>query len=337
MFFNFTTNTAGDINTTQITEIVNWGNIKWENMSAMFRNATNLSTINANAGNPDLSNVSSMYLMFEGATSFNADISSWDVSNVSDFISMFKNATSFNADISGWDVSNALSLAGMFSNASAFNQDISGWDVSKVTSTSSMFEKASAFNQNIGGWDVSSVTNMTSMFEMATAFNQDLSSWDISNVTFMNRMFRIARAFNQDLSAWYPNKNVNLTTTDIFYLSGMTQANQDSFLVGPVSSAPLNAVITAQGISGTPFCSPNQRVGSEFITFTGSSSTGNIVSYTWTDVTAGNSNNFIDGGTTVSETYSCVGLPGGTRTIRLTIEDSSGATDTQDQILNVVY
>ena len=337
VFFNFTTNTAGDINTTQITEIVNWGNIKWENMSAMFRNATNLSTINANAGNPDLSNVSSMYLMFEGATSFNADISSWDVSNVSDFTSMFSEATVFNSDISSWDVSNALSLAGMFNDARAFNQDIGGWDVSKVTNTANMFNDARAFNQDIGGWDVSSVTNMLSMFENAREFNQDLSSWNISNVTLMNKMFRLAREFNQDLSSWYSQKNTSLNTTDIFQFSGMSQANQDSFLVGPVSSAPLNAVITAQGISGTPFCSPSQRVGSEFISFTGSSSTGNIASYTWTDVTAGNNTNFINGGTTVSETYSCVGLPAGQRTIRLTITDSSGNTDTQDQTLNVVY
>ncbi len=423
----------------KITQIVNWGNNQWTEMSNMFNNASNLTTIASSAGVPDLSNVTSMSNMFNGASSFNADISSWDVSNVTNMSYMFNSAGAFNADISTWNTSNVKDMRVMFRNtgfnqdisswdtssvttmyamffqnsafnqnigswdtssvtdmremfyrASAFNKDISSWNTSAVTSMYNMFSGASNFNQNIGSWDTSSVTSMYGMFNGArlfnqdisgwdtssvtnmefmfasspashtfnqdisswdvsnvtsmrgmflksAAFNQDISTWQIQNVTNMNNMFEDASAFNQDLSALYPRKNASLTVSDIFTNSGMSQANQDSFLVGPVSSTPLNAVITAQGQSGTPFCSPSQRVGSEFITFTGSSSTGNIASYAWTDVTAGNSNNFIDGGTTVSETYSCVGLPGGTRTIRLTITDSSGATDTQDQTLNIVY
>ncbi len=323
--------------THKIIEVAQWGDIKWASMDKLFYKGQYFTGINSSAGIPDLSQATTLAFTFADTPLFNADLSSWDVSNISSLRSTFLAARIFNGDITNWNTSNVTTMYNTFGGARAFNQDISSWDTSSVNTMYTMFEGAIAFNQDISSWDVSSVTNMAYMFRSAFAFNQDISTWQIQNVTNMNNMFNNASAFNQDLSALYPRKNTSLTVSDIFTNSGMTQANQDSFLVGPASSTPLNAVITAQSQSGIPFCSPSQRVGSEFISFTGSSSTGNIVSYTWTDVTAGNNTNFIDGGTTVSETYSCVGLPGGTRTIRLTVEDSLGNTDTHDQTINVVY
>lgn len=318
-----------------ITQIVKWGDNQWTDMTNMFLDAANLTTIASNAGVPDLSNVTSMASMFKQAGGFNADISSWDVSNVTNMSSMFRDAGSFNQDISSWDVSNVTDMSIMFTNA-RFNQDISSWDTSSVTNMYAMFFQNTAFNQDISSWDVSNVTNMQEMF-YRSAFNQNISSWQIQNVTNMNNMFREASAFNQDLSALYPRKNSNLTVVNIFSGSGMTQANIDAFLVGPVSSSPLNAVITAQGISGTPFCSPNQRVGNDYINFIGSSSTGNIISWRWSDVTGGANNDFTNDSTQANQTFMCTGLPGGTRIIRLTVEDGSGATDSVDKTINVVY
>jgi hypothetical protein len=74
---------------------------------------------------------------------------------------------------------------------------------------------------------------MRRMFHMVYPFNQDISSWQIQNVADMNSMFFYCQSFNQDLSAWYSRKSSGVDTTDIFQNTSMTQANRDSFLIGP--------------------------------------------------------------------------------------------------------
>ena len=149
-------NNSGD--KTKLTDIKQWGDIKWTSFENSFFGCSNLTGTFTDA--PDLSIVANLVYMFRGATSFNTDISNWDVSNVTNFYGMFILANSFNQDISGWDVSNANTLSEMFANAISFNQDLSSWDVSNVTSMFQMFANTNA-SFSFENWDISQVSILT--------------------------------------------------------------------------------------------------------------------------------------------------------------------------------
>ena len=170
-----------------ITDITNWGNIKWKKLK--FKGASTSLNISA-SDTPDLSRCTHLKECFRGLTSFNdSNVTGWNTSNVTNMSLMFFNATSFNQNIGSWDVSNVTDMGGMFDEAESFNQDISSWDVSSVTNMVTMFSGATAFNQDISSWDVSNVTDMRSMFNSVSNFNQNLASWDIADVTDMEQMF----------------------------------------------------------------------------------------------------------------------------------------------------
>jgi len=170
-----------------ITDITNWGNIKWKKLK--LKGASTSLNISA-SDTPDLSRCTHLKECFRGLTSFNdSNVTGWNTSNVTNMSLMFFNATSFNQNIGSWDVSNVTDMGGMFDEAESFNQDISSWDVSSVTNMVTMFSGATAFNQDISSWDVSNVTDMRSMFNSVSNFNQNLASWDIADVTDMEQMF----------------------------------------------------------------------------------------------------------------------------------------------------
>jgi surface protein len=213
-------NNSGD--KLKITDIIQWGDIIWEDFTNSFYGCSNLSVITA-TDLPILTNVTSTSFMFYGCLYlvYNSTLNSWDVSNVTDMSGMF-GYTLFNQTLSSWDVSNVTNMSGMFGNTGAFNQDISSWNVSNVTNMSSMFYQAQFFNQDISSWDVSNVTNMSGMFG-DSPFNQDISSWDVSNVTNMGNMFGFAALFNQDISSW----DVSSVTDMSFMFESASAFNQD--------------------------------------------------------------------------------------------------------------
>jgi len=180
------------------------------------------------------------------------------------------------------------------------------------------------FNQDISSWDVSSVTSMRGMFFKAAAFNQNISSWDISNVVNMAAMFEEASSFNQDLLALYSRKNPNLDTTGIFANSGMSQANQDSFLIGtntpPVANAGPDITISLSATDNSTYIDGSNSTDSD----------GTIVSYLWTrnGGQVGNNNGLTFGHGTFSTT--------GSHTFILTVTDNQGATDTDSVTLTVI-
>ena len=213
-------NNSGD--KLKITDIIQWGDIVWEDFTNSFYGCSNLTVVTA-TDLPILTNVTSTSFMFYGCLNlvYNSTLNSWDVSNVTDMSFMF-GYTLFNQTLSSWDVSNVTNMSGMFGNTGAFNQDISSWDVSNVTNMSSMFAQAQFFNQDISSWDVSNVTNMSSMFN-SSPFNQDISSWDVSNVTNMGNMFGFASLFNQDINSW----DVSNVTNMSFMFESASAFNED--------------------------------------------------------------------------------------------------------------
>lgn len=205
----------------KLLSVEQWGAIRWESMSSMFLEASNL-VVNA-SDTPDLALVTDMSQMFERARLFNSPIADWDVSNVTNMQNMFAGASVFNQDISAWNVAKVTNMQGMFSYAGSFNQDISEWNVSKVNTMKEMFKFSVNFNQAIGNWDVSNVTDMSYMFWRAEAFNQNIGGWNVAKVTDMSSMFRAALSFNQDLSLW----DVSSVTSMASMFSEIAVFNQD--------------------------------------------------------------------------------------------------------------
>ncbi|MEO1653149.1 MAG: BspA family leucine-rich repeat surface protein, partial [Bacteroidota bacterium] len=208
-------------NARKIQTIQQWGDIAWTSMGSAFWGCSNLTYTATDA--PDLSGVTDMSSMFRSASSFNGAIGNWDTQNVTTMISMFEEATAFNGAIGNWNTQNVTSMRFMFLEATAFNQDIGNWNTQNVTSMRFMFSGASSFNQDIGNWNTQNVTNMSFTFQFAQAFNQNLGSWDISKVNDM---------------------------TEMLSLSGLSQANYDSTLIGwAAQTVQANVSLGAQGLT----------------------------------------------------------------------------------------
>ncbi len=279
-------NNSGDKD--KVIDILEWGDIAWESMFAMFKGCTNLgidgpisatdapdlsavtdmremfaiaTNFNGDLNHWDVGTVTNMRRMFQDASSFNGNVSLWDTSSVTDMESLFQYASAFNQDISGWNTSSTTTIRSMFRGASSFNQDIGNWDVSNVTEMASAFEGASSFNQDIGNWDTSSATTMALMFKDADAFNQNIGNWDTSSATTMALMFKDADAFNQDIGSWTMN---NVTNVDnMFYRA--SAFNQSlctwSFPFAPSyfdfsTFSGLTLLNTPSALGGDPGCAP---------------------------------------------------------------------------------
>jgi hypothetical protein len=130
----------------KIREIKKWGKAKWNDMTAAFRDCSNLQIIATDI--PDLSNVTSLKEMFSGCTNLTGgNIGEWDVSNIVTMERIFANAENFNSDISDWNVSNVDDMFNMFFNAKSFNQDLSSWCMSRILTEPQGF-KAGTNNWN---------------------------------------------------------------------------------------------------------------------------------------------------------------------------------------------
>lgn len=195
---NYAYNPEVDIN--YITEVMQWGDIQWQDINAMFMYCDELSFTATDL--PDWSQVEDASRLFRYATSFNEDISEWDMSNILNMEEMFFGAANFNGAIGSWDVSGATNMCYMFASASTFNQPLNDWDVSNVLYLDNMFYKATAFNQDLMNWDISNVERLYHIFEEASSFNGDISSWDVSSVSDLSGMFCSAISFNGDISGW---------------------------------------------------------------------------------------------------------------------------------------
>lgn len=204
----------------KIIDIIQWGDIDWENFNSAFMGCINLE-VNASDA-PDLSNVTNMASMFGGCESFNQSVENWDVSNIENMVGLFAGASSFNQPLEAWNVSAVTDMRNMFYGAYSFNQFLETWNVSTVTNMREMFTGAAVFNQPMETWDVSGVTDMTAMFSNALNFNQPIGGWDVSNVASTVQMFENASAFNQPLNSWTLPSDVQLN----YMFLGATSFNQ---------------------------------------------------------------------------------------------------------------
>ena len=171
------------INISSLTDMIN-----------MFRNCSNLTTIEG-INNWNTSSVTNMSTMFNGCSKLTQlDVSNWDTKNVTSMIFMFNNCPQLTQlDLSNWDTSKVTNMGAMFRDSSKLTQlDLSNWDTSKVTNMINMFNNCTSLTTigDISNWDISSVTTMASMFYNCFKLTRlDLSNWNTSNVTNMSQMF----------------------------------------------------------------------------------------------------------------------------------------------------
>ena len=119
---------TGNSEAKYLTHVLNWGNVKFTNMSHMFEYAEKLNSFPTQA--PDTSEVTSMKEMFNGATAFNQPVN-FNTSKVTDMSDMFSGAAAFNQPVN-FNTSQVTDMSYMFYGAKVFNQDLSVLDFTAV-------------------------------------------------------------------------------------------------------------------------------------------------------------------------------------------------------------
>lgn len=120
------------VNPLQLSEVEQWGVVKWSSFENMFQGAQNL-IITAD-DLPVLENVTSMAYAFANTNMEEISLlEEWDLSFVTDISFMFMDAKNFNQDISSWDVNAVENMEGLFEGAENFNQSLANWNLSNLT------------------------------------------------------------------------------------------------------------------------------------------------------------------------------------------------------------
>lgn len=238
-------NTTANASTRSLTEVlyINTSNIN--DMSYMFTNCSNLTTVNTSDWNT--SNVTTMNSMFFQCGALKSiDLSNCDLSKVTSMYGMFymcKVMTSvvlgntptlklqttegmFNncqklisIDFGGLDTNNINNMGGMFSDCRVLTElNINHWNVSKVTNFGAMFRRCYALTElNLSNWDTSAAGNMSTMFESCTSLLYvNVDNFDFSSVANLSGLFQNSNNIER-IDMNNINLNSNKSVSRIFY------------------------------------------------------------------------------------------------------------------------
>lgn len=180
------------INVTEIDfgECFNTSNV--ENMSYMFSDCANLSSLDVSGFNTvSVNDMSSMFYYCPALTSL--DVSNFKTGNVTNMSCMFRNCSNLNKlDIGNFETSNVVDMSNMFDCCSKLTSlDVSNFDTSNVTDMSLMFSNCSFLSLlDVSNFKTENVTNMSYMFYYCSALTSlDISKFNTSKVTNMMYMF----------------------------------------------------------------------------------------------------------------------------------------------------
>ena len=160
------------------------GNTKFDtsgvtNMSYMFSNSKNLTTINGlnKLNTSNLKDIGAMFYNCNNLTSI--DISDWDTSNINNVRSritennggLFENCFKL-VDLKlprKFITAKVKNISGMFNNTRLTSLDLSGWDISNVYSMRHLFNNDIALERlNLVGWDASRTSDTNWIFANCT-------------------------------------------------------------------------------------------------------------------------------------------------------------------------
>ena len=175
----------GDTKSTSIDFVDNSGNTKFDtsgvtNMSYMFSNSKNLTTING-LNKLNTSNLKDIGAMFYNCNSLTSiDISGWDTSNINnvtsrlstnDMTGLFEKCFNL-VDLKlprKFITVKVGDISGMFNNTSLTSLDLSGWDTSNVYNMRHLFHNSTALERlNLVGWNASRVSDTSWIFSNCT-------------------------------------------------------------------------------------------------------------------------------------------------------------------------
>lgn len=222
--------------------VSNWNMSSVKDISHMFENTTNLTSISG-IDDWNVSNVADMSYLFSYSAINSLDITGWTTTSLTDMNSMFYNCTSL-TDIAGLntiDVSKVKNISNMFNSCrklttltfsnwttnnllymDAFLKDcstlssvsISNLNLSKVASLYEVFSGCRALTTiDLSNWNTSKVTNMSKMFYYCNSLTsiEGISNWQVENLENLNNAFYYCSKLpSLDLSGWV---TTNLTDT----------------------------------------------------------------------------------------------------------------------------
>ena len=211
----------------EIEDLHKWDTKNLTNMSAMFRECTNL--ISLDLSNFDTSNVTAFFATFNRDKSLiTLDLSSFDTSNATDMHAMFSECESLESiDISTLDTSKVFRISSMFSGCFSLKSiDLSHFNTSKVTEMNSMFSSCKSLTElDLSNFDTSKAKSLSHMFTWCeNLVSLDLSSFNTINVKDMKYMFYHCGITSVDLSSFntsnlenmeYMFCGTNLTSLDL--------------------------------------------------------------------------------------------------------------------------
>ena len=161
------------------------GNTKFDtsgvtNMSYMFSNSKNLTTINGlnKLNTSSLKDIGAMFYNCNSLTSI--DISDWDTSNIDNVTSRISNNDNTGlfeycfklVDLKlprKFITAKVINIDGMFNNTRLTSLDLSGWDTSNVYSMRHLFHNDTTLERlNLVGWDASRVSDTNWIFVNCT-------------------------------------------------------------------------------------------------------------------------------------------------------------------------
>ena len=213
------------------------GNTKFDtsgvtNMSYMFMNSKNLTTING-LNKLNTSNLKDIGAMFYNCNSLTSlDISSWDTSNInnvtsslntSDMTGLFENCYNL-VDLKlprKFITAKVRNISGMFNNTRLRSLDLSDWDISNVYNMRHLFHNDTALERlNLVGWDASIVSDTNWIFvnctELTTLIDGHESEPDVT-------------IFNGLKNNIYLTDNSKLNYESIYALFRGVSADGDSY------------------------------------------------------------------------------------------------------------
>ena len=216
-----------------ITKVIIDGNITATSLRCMFRDLTNLKTIEG-LDKIDTTNVTDMSWMFYDCKSLNkVNLSSLYTSKVTDMSSMFHNCNSLTeVDVSNIDTSKVTDMSYMFYGCKALTElDLSDFNTSKVTDMYYMFYNCQSLTElDLSNFNTSQVTNMSYMFCNCQALTElNVSSFSTSNVTTMISMFSGCQALMKlDLSS-LNTSNVTSISAMFYNCRSLTELDLSNF------------------------------------------------------------------------------------------------------------
>ena len=200
-------------NCTALETISNIENLNTANMTSMFDNCQNLSSLNLSKFNTE--NVTNMSYMFDNCQNLSSlDLSKFNTAKVTNMYAMFTHCQNLSSlDLSKFNTANVTDMSWMFSDCQLSSLDLSNFNTEKVREMYNMFSFCQKLSSlNLTNFNTEKVTNMDYMFNGCSDLTTIYASDKFIIAEFNNgyKMFYGCKLLKGAL----PKYDENLTSSD---------------------------------------------------------------------------------------------------------------------------